>query len=98
LSNANDQITTGITAINRNPFEVHFYPNPAKERIYFSFANDIYRNETFRYTILNPVGQRLSTGITENNAIPLKNLSTGVYYIELLWKQNNKVLKKIVIE
>jgi hypothetical protein len=98
LSNVNDQISTGIEPISRNPFDVKFFPNPAKEKIHFSFSNEKYRNETFRYTLFNPVGQRLSSGTIENNTIPLNSLTTGVYFIELIWSPNNKVLKKIVVE
>ena len=71
-------------------------PNPAKSHIIIKIAGN---KETLQVTLLNAVGQALSSFIVkeENNYLPVSSLAAGVYYLKIAG-DNVSSIKKLVIE
>ena len=73
---------------------IELFPNPAFEKI--SISNNT-SNRIMSFTIFNLNGQKVKSGLNLNNEIEVSNLKPGFYIIEL-GLENDKVIKKILIE
>lgn len=64
-----------------NVKDLFVYPNPAQSTLYLggSFVN----GQNFEYTLHNSMGMLLTKSSTTSAQIPLSNLSSGVYFIQL---------------
>ena len=69
------------TSVVENSSYTGIYPNPASTCIYVNVEN----SDIFSYQIININGQLISSGksISNGNAIDIKDLSAGVYYIKI---------------
>ena len=64
--------------VNENTTEnIAVYPNPAINTVQFN------GNDTYEYSIMNALGQVVSSGTTANQSISVSDLETGMYTIVL---------------
>ncbi len=84
--------TTNIGNTNQVNNNVNIYPNPTNNFI------TIQSNEQFdAYKILNQLGQTIKTDKLIGNKISVSELEMGIYYIQLIDKNNKITSKKIMI-
>ena len=79
-----------------NNFKV--YPNPSKGAIFIDFDQF---TEVKYLNIYSILGQKVLVSnepIIPNTSINISALKTGIYFLELIDKENNTILKKISIE
>ncbi len=77
-------------AINEN---VSFYPNPVNRILHILNVN--YKSQkTFKYEIVNSLGEKCLQGISEAN-IDVSLLEQGIYTLKLYSKDSNQILKFI---
>ena len=79
-----------------NNFKI--YPNPSKGSITIDFDEN---NEVKYLNIYSALGQKVfaaNQAIVANTAIDISALRTGIYFLELIDKENNTIIKKISIE
>ncbi|MEO0131875.1 MAG: T9SS type A sorting domain-containing protein [candidate division WOR-3 bacterium] len=74
-----------INAHNSRTSELTLFPNPAQEYLFLSLPADIDLSQTTLY-VVNSLGQKLLTinkspATTMTLAVPLKNISNGIYWI-----------------
>ena len=92
--------TTGIEN-NQLGTNINLFPNPNSGQ--FNFAVTLAESTNLNFTIVNMLGQVVYSK-TENNitnavlSCDLSNLSKGVYYANITDSNNNKTVKKIIIE
>ena len=95
FTNANC-ITLGNENFAANNFKI--YPNPSKGSITIDFDE----NNGVKYlNIYSALGQKifvLNEPIISNTSIDISSLKTGMYFLELIDKENNTIVKKISIE
>jgi len=86
--NSTAVIETGIVS------EHKIFPNPAVDKIIIQAAND----EFYNFSLTNTVGKILYTSIHNSsiNELDVSYFSNGMYYLQILTK-NNTVIKKIII-
>lgn len=87
-----DCITSTLDAIND---ELSIYPNPAKNNLYVQYSG----NQRLKsYVIYNTQGH-LSESIflNKNSIIGTQELSSGIYFLKLIFNDGSFVTKKIVI-
>ena len=83
-------ITTNVNVIVE-PNKIKAYPNPANDMV--TIMN---LHEPTHYRIFNIFGQVKTIGaLDQNHEIKLNNLSNGVYFIELNYNNQRKILKLI---
>ena len=92
--------TTGIE-VNHLGNSINLFPNPNNG--HFSFAVTLPEATNLNFTIVNMLGQVVYTKAENNisNAVlncDLSHLSKGVYYANITDNNNNKTVKKIIIE
>ncbi len=97
LNNPNDNIATGFQQVDNKELGITIYPNPARDIIYIEFTNPSVSHEQFNYTLYNAIGQKVLEGKLENNKIPIKKISKGIYFLELN-SANGREIKRIIIE
>ncbi len=88
--------TLGIDNFASTKFKI--YPNPCKAIINIDFDEN---TEVKSLTVYSALGQKVLVSrelITSNTAINISALRTGIYFLELIDKENNTVIKKISIE
>ena len=75
------------------------YPNPAKEIVSISLQNATEHMQ--KIVIYDMVGKSIKT-ISANNAqevsIPIHDVSTGVYLIEITTVNNLKQIRKLIVK
>jgi hypothetical protein len=71
--------------------EFNLYPNPAKDAIFIS-GNTSFNN----YVIFDVTMKQVAAGNISNNAIALKNIEAGVYFVKLS-NDKTSVTRKIII-
>lgn len=92
--------TTGIEA-NYLGSNITLFPNPNSG--YFNFAVTLPEATNLNFTVVNMLGQVVYTK-SENNVLnsvlscDLTHLAKGVYYATIMDSNNNKTVKKIIIE
>lgn len=98
ISNSNfrifgDPLGLSEVILNNN---INVYPNPAKDFINISNT----AGTTLSLTLYNVLGQKVWAGtMKQSNAIPVGNLSRGVYYLQLTEQQSGaKVVKSISLQ
>jgi len=86
-------ITTEIQNFNADE-SIYVFPNPASQLI-----NIESNGALFIYRLLNNIGQLVkeNNAATNKIAIPLQELSVGIYFLEILTEQKH-IRKKIIIE
>ncbi len=74
--------------------KISFYPNPVIDEVTFKNSST-----EVSYKLYNTLGHIIKNGILAKtqNTIALKEVNTGVYFIELFYK-NKKTIKKIVVK
>jgi|GEM_PF-314608 PKD repeat protein len=94
---------TGTTGIQSNELAsgVNLFPNPNNGQ--FNFAVTLSEATNLNFTIINMLGQVVYTKSENNitNAVlscNLSHLEKGVYYASITDSNNNKTVKKIIIE
>jgi len=91
------------TGIEHNELgsEINMFPNPSSG--VFNFAISLAAPTNLTFTVFNTVGQMVFAK-TENNMVngvltyDLSHLSKGVYFVNITDSQNNKTVKKIIIQ
>lgn len=81
---------------NENPFS--FYPNPASNSITIQFLDN---KENRVVKVYNAVGKQLLTenvGTNKTAVISTKHLSSGIYYLEIVENNSQKIEKLIITE
>ena len=70
--------------------DVKLYPNPVK-------GNELYISdlEVGSYRIFNSFGQEIAIGSIENGTIPISDIATGTYLIELI-SNNQTIVKRFI--
>jgi type IX secretion system substrate protein/pregnancy-associated plasma protein-A/PKD domain-containing protein len=92
--------TTGIES-NQLGSNINLFPNPNNGQ--FTFAVSLAEATNLNFTVLNTLGQVVYTK-TENNVLnavlscDLSHLAKGVYYANITDSNNNRTMKKIIIE
>jgi hypothetical protein len=92
--------TTGIEA-NQLGSSITLFPNPNSGQ--FNFAISLPESTNLNFTIVNMLGQVVYTK-AENNvtntvlSVDLSNLAKGIYYANITDSNNNKTVKKIIIQ
>lgn len=92
--------TTGIEN-NHLGSNINLFPNPNNGQ--FTFAVSLSEATNLNFTVLNTLGQVVYTK-TENNvsnavlSCDLSHLAKGIYYANITDSNNNKTVKKIIIE
>jgi hypothetical protein len=81
------------TNINKRDYEsrIEFFPNPTND--FIEIKSDI---EIKEITLTTIEGQVIKTGLTKT--INLKNLKTGIYFLNVTTKENKLIVNKIVKE
>lgn len=93
--------TTGMQDNSYLGHNINLFPNPTSG--YINFAVALGQATDLQFTILNTLGQTVSVK-TESNftngvlTYDLSNLPKGVYFAHITDKENNKTVKKILIE
>ena len=82
--------TTKIAEINQGDF--NFYPNPASAEINLVNVD----NESI-YNIYSASGQIVKTDRCANKTISTRDLAPGIYFIQIISKENSKC-KSLIIE
>jgi Flp pilus assembly pilin Flp len=73
--------------------DLKIYPNPAKTFVNIAFINtDLLKN----INVYNSIGQLILN--TKKSNVNISKLDSGIYYIEIIDKNNNKVNSKLIIE
>jgi D-alanyl-D-alanine carboxypeptidase len=93
-------LITSIDNFKNNGFDLSVFPNPAKENISLKFISTERRN--IEISIVNQFGKvvrdNLKYSATGNDtySIDVSNLSSGVYYIQLI-TDDKRISKKVVL-
>ena len=88
-------VTVGVNTIATND-DLHIYPNPVKSTL---FIDNLKENATYR--VLNVIGSVIMHGSLQantNNSINAKDLASGIYMLELNYKNGEKTVMRIVKE
>ena len=97
-SSPNTQILAGQTNLlsaSSHEFDnkqVRIYPNPVSEAIHIDGLD----GNKYRVTILNGMGQIMLDNELDTNVINLKNLSNGVYFINIISSNGMTLSNKII--
>lgn len=93
--------TSGLMDNTYLGHNINLFPNPTSGHINFAVALD--RPTDLRFEVLNPLGQAVYT-FTESKFVngvltyDLSALAKGVYFVQITDDQNNKTVKKVLIE
>lgn len=71
--------------------KIEIFPNPFEDNVY---VKSNFNNNEFLYVIKNQAGQLIKTGKT-TNSIDLKQISSGIYFVEFTDNSGNVFTKKI---
>jgi len=71
------------------------FPNPVQSTAHLSLSNNVYGVNITITDVSGRVVYRSSYGKESNIAIPTKNLSAGVYFVEIKDNQQSVVIKMI---
>ena len=84
----------GVTPLGYAP-KYTVYPNPVKEEVHI---NKVFENQSYR--ILNVIGSVIQQGELKkgDNIVDIKALANGVYLLEIISKEGEKVVYKMVKE
>jgi len=95
------QATVGIIPIgvsideNTSNDNMKIYPNPVSDKLFI----EIDGTESIQLRLINVLGKVvLSKEVENSTSIEVANLSSGIYFIEILNAKNQKTVKKIIIE
>lgn len=90
----NQNIVQSIAVLNKPKMAVKIYPNPAKDILYLKIENTA---DNYDYSIFNSVGNIIEKGslFSGTNQIIVNNLSSGVYYINIVNGDYQKIIKFI---
>lgn len=97
LRNVNDQIVTDIQQVKEPEIGFTIYPNPAKDMIYIAFDQQRNNHETYYYHLYSTVGQKIMSGVLENDRISINRSLKGIYYLEIHHSQQ-RFIRKIVFD
>lgn len=92
-------LTNSIKNIDKESLDYTVYPNPANEKLYFSFNN--INTKVYYVSILNIVGKAVMMLPRPDwqNGIDISNLSKGTYFIQLIDDETKSTtIKKFVKE
>ena len=78
---------------NLNTGQLLVYPNPASQKVRFSYKEGTLIREV---RIFNQTGQKVYRGIPENNTLDISGLQPGMYIVEVESKEGNLRGKLIV--
>jgi len=73
--------------------KVVLYPNPAKETVSFKNADLIESVEFFDAT-----GRKIKSVKLDGQSVNISNLNSGVYYLEVIFKNGNQSVERLVKE
>ncbi len=76
--------------------EISIYPNPVKDELTMDIPRSL--NEEIKYEIFNVLGNRVYTFNSEKklNKLNVSNLTSGVYLVRILSKNNRSLIKRFV--
>jgi uncharacterized protein YjdB len=69
------------------------YPNPAKNKVYFSGDSHIERVNIFSLT-----GQNVLSGNVKENQFDISSLSKGIYLVNMISQENIKSITRLIVE
>jgi len=86
-----EDFCTRQLAVEENNFEkIQMYPNPSREKVFFS------GKETLEFNITDASGKTVAKGSLNNQRqIDVSNLATGLYFVEIFNDQNKRSFKLI---
>ena len=91
--------TTFVPNLSTSTFDgsnLVIYPNPAREMVQVSMTNS---TETLsKIVIYDMIGKAISGNNVPQVSIPVNDLATGVYLIEITTETNLKQVKKLIIK
>lgn len=83
----------GTNTFESNKPKTILYPNPAKTNI------ALQTNETISsITVYNEIGQKINVAILDNNTLAIEQLSSGTYFIKIVYTNNQTEALKFVKE
>lgn len=98
---SNDDVTflydgTLPTSINNTEenFDINIYPTPTDDYVFIS--NSLSTNETILYSVFDISGNKVSSGVLNNNRIDIQDLNKGLYILTLnnqRWNKSIKIVK-----
>ncbi len=82
-------------SIDDNPIStlIDIFPNPATNEISISAGNTPLKSQAIIYDVL---GKSIPVTIENNNVINISQLAMGIYYLELVTNQDEKIVQKFI--
>ena len=99
LYNPNDStVVTGIreAIFNAIANDVVVYPNPASNKISFSFSNEKLNDAKWKYKLTDLFGRTIQESVLSNRTIDLNTLSVGIYQLQI-FNERKFYMKKIIV-
>ena len=90
----NQNVIQSISITDRTKMAVKIFPNPASDILYLKIENTV---DNCNYSILNSVGDIVGKGrlFSGTNQIVTDNLSSGLYYINIVSNEYQYIIKFI---
>jgi hypothetical protein len=85
---------TNLSILDNNIDNINIYPNPTSGVLYITISNKIIAN----YSILNLLNKTIieSKNTSNKNTLNLQHLSKGLYFIKIVLKDGQILIKKII--
>lgn len=94
LNSINYNCTTPVSSIE-NTSLLTIFPNPTSEVIYFDLNKNTWQSAV-QYQVINANGQVIQSGITNDNAISIQHLNSGLYFLKCFDDKGNSAMAKIL--
>lgn len=100
LFNNEDSILTDIGPpyTNSRSEEIILYPNPAKDKIFFSLAENKFSGIKWQYKLIDSFGRVVDSGVLKNNFLDLQEISNGIYQLQLNSIDKNYLSKLMIVK
>jgi photosystem II stability/assembly factor-like uncharacterized protein len=87
-------LTVGLNEFSQTKSDLTVYPNPIGETTYFSNYDPI--NPVIQANVYDLEGRLLISVLIETNSINTVSLSSGIYLMEFILKDQSRVYRKVV--
>jgi len=87
-------LTVGINDLKLNKSDVTVYPNPMGETTYFTNSDPV--NPVIMANVYDLDGRLLISRSVETNSINTSSLTSGIYLMEFILKDQSRVYRKVV--
>ena len=91
-------VDANLSVDENDLFEISMYPNPAKNSLTFDYSNSAIQLETINfYDTLGKQVKKVTQFDNELTTISTKNLSNGLYLVEIVTANGHKKVNKLII-